>query len=84
MPARKLPNPRIALGDWVRITHTSGLGLQGRVIGLREGFGPEGENIFRVRMPRGRRAAYIEVREDQLRKTPKPEKPKPAPPQPAE
>ena len=63
-------------GDRVRIiTHTP-VEERGRVVELRGPLGPNGVQVYRVRLSPKRRRAYVEVREDQLELLP----PRPAKP----
>jgi hypothetical protein len=56
--------PLLKLGDRVRIRDAAG--LRGRVVELRGPLGPGGVQIYRVRVRRGPKPSYIELREDQL------------------
>jgi hypothetical protein len=56
--------PLLKLGDRVRILRSSG--LCGDIVELRGALGPEGAQIYRVRIRRKPKPAYIELREDQL------------------
>ncbi len=60
----------IVVGDRVRVLHTAG--LTGRVVELRGPLGPKGAQIYRLRLWRKPRPAYVEVREDQLELLPRP------------
>jgi len=55
----------IKLGDRVKILSPTG-NLVGRVVELRGRLGPKGALIYRIRLPRKPKPAYVEVREDQL------------------
>ena len=57
----------VKLGDRVMIRYTN---LTGRVVELRGPLGPKGAQVYRVRLSRKPRPAYIEVREDQLEPVP--------------
>jgi hypothetical protein len=52
--------PRLSLGDRVRILHFSD--RSGRVVELRGPLGPDGAQIYRVRIGRKPNPTYIEVR----------------------
>lgn len=63
------PNLRIlTLGDLVKIRHSGG--QRGRIVELRGPLGPEGAQIYRIRVQRKPKPAYIELREDQLEAIP--------------
>jgi hypothetical protein len=63
--AKPITIPQFNLGDRVRIRH--GYGMRGRIVELRGPLGPNGEQIYRIRINRQYPPArYIEVREDQL------------------
>lgn len=63
--AKPITKPILNLGDRVRIRH--GLGMRGRIVELRGPLGPNGEQIYRVRIRRQfPPAKFIEFREDQL------------------
>ena len=59
----------IKLGDRVRLL-SPGRPLFGRVVELRGPLGPKGAQIYRVRLGRKPKPAYIEVRGDQLEPAP--------------
>jgi hypothetical protein len=61
--AETKPSQLFQYGDRVRILHTK---LRGPIVELRGPLGPGGAQIYRVRVRRKPRPAYIEVREDQL------------------
>src|SRR5262245_36868978 len=62
--SKRKPTPVLKLGDRVRILHSTG--QQGRIVELRGSLGPGGAQIYRVRVRRDPKPAYIELREDQL------------------
>lgn len=64
MSARKKVGVPFKLGDKVEIRHADG--LRGRIVELRGPLGPRGALVFRVRVRRKPKPAYIELREDQL------------------
>lgn len=57
------PTP-LKLGDRVKILRSAG--QRGRIVELRGALGPGGVNVYRVRVTRKPKPAYIELREDQL------------------
>src|SRR5262245_4701462 len=56
--------PEFQLGDRVKIRHSGG--LLGRIVELPGPLGPHGMQIYRVRVRRKPKPAYIELRGDQL------------------
>ncbi len=60
--------PLLELGARVRIRNSAG--MRGRIVELRGPLGPGGSQIFRVRVLRKPKAAFIEVRGDQLEPIP--------------
>lgn len=63
---------KFACGDWVKIT--SAPGLFGRIVELRGPLGPNGCEIYRVRLKTtSPKPIYVEFREGQLEKAEKPE-----------
>jgi hypothetical protein len=61
------PRP-FKIGQRVLIRHTSG--RTGRVVEYRGPLGPNGAEIYRLRLRGGRYPSYVEVREDQLEAIP--------------
>jgi hypothetical protein len=61
--AETKPAPRFKYGDRVSIRYSD---MKGPIVELRGPLGPGGAQIYRVRVRRKPRPAYIEVREDQL------------------
>jgi hypothetical protein len=66
--AEQKPAPLLKLGDRVKILHS--FGLRGLVVELRGPLGPGGAQIYRVRVSKSPKPAYIELREDQLQPIP--------------
>lgn len=66
--AKQKSTVHLKLGDRVRILRSTG--LRGRIVELRGPLGPGGAQIYRVRVLRKPKSAYIELREDQLRAIP--------------
>jgi hypothetical protein len=64
MAKQKSLVPRLKLGDRVKILCFAG--QRGRIVELRGALGPGGIHVYRVRVPRKPKPAYIELREDQL------------------
>ncbi len=64
MAVKKKAAEPLKLGDWVKIRHSGD--LRGRIVELRGPLGPGGTQIYRVRVRKKPKPAYIEVREDQL------------------
>ncbi len=62
--AKQKSMPLLKLGDRVRILHSSG--LRGDIVELRGALGPQGAQIYCVRIRRKPKPVYIELREDQL------------------
>jgi hypothetical protein len=62
--AKQQSTPLLKLGDRVRILHSTN--QQGRIVELCGPLGPNGAQIYRVRVQRKPKPAYIELREDQL------------------
>ena len=62
----------IKLGDRVRIRSGPGLGLDlvGRVVEARGPLGPKGALVFRIRLRRRPRPAYVEVLGEQMEAVP--------------
>ena len=63
MAGKKAATP-LKLGDLVKIRHSAD--WRGRIVELRGPLGPGGVQIYRVRVQRKPKPAYIELREDQL------------------
>jgi hypothetical protein len=62
-------NPQaLKLGDVVEIRHSGG--QRGRIIEFRGPLGPKSSYIYRVRLRRKPKAAYVELPEDQLEAVP--------------
>jgi hypothetical protein len=61
------PRP-FKIGQRVRVRLTNG--VTGRVIEYRGPLGPNGAEIYRLRLRGGRYPSYVEVREDQLEAIP--------------
>lgn len=55
------------LGDRVKVRYSN---MTGRIVELRGPLGPKGAPIYRIRLWRKPRPAYVEVREDQLEPIP--------------
>jgi hypothetical protein len=72
MPDKK-PAAPLKLGDWVKIRH-SGF-KRARIVELRGPLGPNGAQIYRVRVRAKPKPIYIELREDQLELLPPEKKP---------
>lgn len=54
-------------GDWVRIHSAPGAGLLSQIVELRGPLGPNGCQIYRVKIKADvMKPVYVEVREDQL------------------
>jgi hypothetical protein len=70
MAEREWENPVLLfkLGDRVQIRHSRG--LRGRIVEWRGPLGPNGEQVYRVRLRRKPRPSYIEVLEEQLELVP--------------
>jgi hypothetical protein len=66
--ANQNSTPSFNVGDRVRIRRSAG--LSGRVVELRGPLGPGGAHVYRVRVRRKPKPAYIELREDQLEAIP--------------
>jgi len=58
----------LKLGELVQILHSGG--RRGRIVEFRGPLGPGGVKIYRVRIRRQPKPAYIELREDQLQPVP--------------
>ena len=61
-------NVPFKVGDRVRIL--SSANMRGRIVELRGALGPNGMQIYRVRLRRKPTPAYVELREDQLEAIP--------------
>jgi hypothetical protein len=59
---------KFLLGEWVKIRDSGG--RAGRIVELRGPLGPEGAQIYRVRVGRKPDFSYLELREDQLEGAP--------------
>lgn len=55
-------------GDWVEIRYSGG--QRGRVIEYRGPLGPNGADVYRIRLGRKPRPTYVELPEDQLESIP--------------
>lgn len=62
--AKKTATPTFQLGQYVQIRQTPF--PPARIVELRGPLGPEGAQIYRVRIGQKRHPLFIEVREDQL------------------
>jgi hypothetical protein len=60
-------NP-IKLGDGVKIRNAPG--MSGRVVEMRGPLGPKGVQVYRIRLRRKPKPAYVEVLEEQLEVVP--------------
>lgn len=58
-----IPAP-LQLGELVKIRYSGG--QRGRIVELRGPLGPNGSHVYRIRVPRKPKAAYVELPEDQL------------------
>jgi hypothetical protein len=55
-------------GDLVEIRYSGG--QRGRIVEFRGALGPNGANIYRIRVRRKPKAIYVELPEDQLKPVP--------------
>jgi hypothetical protein len=61
---KKKPSRPLKLGDRVQVHYYPA--WRGRVVELRGPLGPNGEEIYRIRVPGKPKPMYVELREDQL------------------
>ena len=64
MSEKNISPPLFKIGDRVKVLHASG--MRARIVELRGPLAPGGMQVYRIRVPRDPKPAYIEVREDQL------------------
>ncbi len=63
MTENRISPPLFKVGDRVKIRYSDS---RARIVELRGPLAPGGMQVYCIRVPRGPKPAYIEVREDQL------------------